>query len=1304
MLKLNPITGAVLGAFGDAVELGLAIDPKTGLIYVGTAAGVATFNPATSVFSQYSKDLNLRVASLAFAADGTLWGTTWPDRTQVVLFDAHRRAQVQLTFDTPIDSLAFGQKGTALAGLLFVSHNSGDGGSVLTMVDSVTLQQVSLATGGTRGDVVLTTNDGRLLISQSAHVDVLNPITNPVVLATNPPDQSIVALPLSLITVTFDQDMVAGSPADAASTTNPANYTLTGADGHAATLVSVAYDSATHTALLTVKDLTAEKYTLTIRSSIMGVSGFSLAAPFAVSFNAVIDVANYASIHIVDTQLDRATQTVTYQVTITNTTNFDLLLPLLLTLDPAKYVQGAPQGAAEATPDGRWVLDLANNIPGGVKLAPGQTTSGFTVHIVTPGFETADYEPGVIGVPDTNSSPSFTTQPVAAATAGQPYTYAAVATDPGASVVAYLLQQAPPGMAVDASTGVITWAPTAQSPGVAPVTLYAFDARGAWTKQHWTVTVAGGNDPPVFGPLPVNLQITEGQAWQVPVTATDANGDPLIYWVDSLPPGATFTPDTHVFSWTPPIGSSGTYPGVTVYVSDGTSTVSQSFDVLVAPANHPPALSLPPDRAVRQGDGFVLYLAGSDPDGGKVLYSSTNLPEGAVLDANTGRFQWVVPYDLTGPVAVPIAVTSTTGLTLTKTITFTVLSTQVAPVFDPQTGWTVDEGQSLTFQTFAIDPHNPGFKLPTRNPDGTLNPPTPVSPVTYAISGLPAGATFDAQTATFSWVPSFIQAGQYTVTVTATDVADDNPPLSARVTIPITVRNINRAPQIATISNVSLNRGQVLTLPATAIDPDGDPVVLSATNALTNMPFPSFATFVDNGNGNGVFHFAPLTGDRGNYSIVLRAADNGDGAGEAGVLSSTYTFIVTVVSANEPPVLAPINSQVALTGTAFTYTVHSSDTYQDPLTFSFTGLPAEATLTPAVTYGTALLSWTPTAAEAGNYTVTVTVTDNAITPPVLDSKTFNLTVRTSDNAPVATTPGGPTLAEGATLTLPLHATDADGDPVTWSATNLPIGAVLDAATGKLTWSPAFGQTGTYPITVSASDGVLSSSGTFSIVVTHTDRVPILVPEPPQYGRENTLLTFTIAGADPDGDPAQLAVQHLPAGALFNNLNGVFVWTPDFAEAGDYTVSFTLTDPAGHADAIQVPIHIDNVDRAPVLAIANHQAILGQTLTFSAAGTDPDVGDVQHFAAQGLPEGATLDANTGLVTWTPGPAQAGDYVVRFSVSDGTLTTSQAIFIHASVTPTPPVATIVLTPSFPVAQAPRLLCTPSAPASLPLPVSL
>ena len=82
LLQLDPTTGQVLNAFGDAVELGLVVDPTTDLIYVGTATGVATFDTTTDTFSAYSKDLNLRVASLAFAPDGSLWATTWPDRSR----------------------------------------------------------------------------------------------------------------------------------------------------------------------------------------------------------------------------------------------------------------------------------------------------------------------------------------------------------------------------------------------------------------------------------------------------------------------------------------------------------------------------------------------------------------------------------------------------------------------------------------------------------------------------------------------------------------------------------------------------------------------------------------------------------------------------------------------------------------------------------------------------------------------------------------------------------------------------------------------------------------------------------------------------------------------------------------------------------------------------------------------------------------------------------------------------------------------------------------------------------------------
>src|SRR5262249_31710644 len=146
---------------------------------------------------------------------------TWPDRTQVVRFTDQARAEVMLTFDTPIDSLAFGLPGTTLHDLLFVTHNRGPNGSELTMVDAVTLRRVAVATGGSGGDNVLPTSAAPLPASQPAQVDVLTPPPPPPVAATTPAHQTAVALPLSLVTVTFDQDMFVGTPADAASVINP---------------------------------------------------------------------------------------------------------------------------------------------------------------------------------------------------------------------------------------------------------------------------------------------------------------------------------------------------------------------------------------------------------------------------------------------------------------------------------------------------------------------------------------------------------------------------------------------------------------------------------------------------------------------------------------------------------------------------------------------------------------------------------------------------------------------------------------------------------------------------------------------------------------------------------------------------------------------------------------------------------------------------------------------------------------------------------------------------------------------------
>ena len=69
--------------------------------------------------------------------------------------------------------------------------------------------------------------------------------------------------------------------------------------------------------------------------------------------------------------------------------------------------------------------------------------------------------------------------------------------------------------------------------------------------------------------------------------------------------------------------------------------------------------------------------------------------------------------------------------------------------------------------------------------------------------------------------------------------------------MPIAVRNTNRPPQIDPIANQTVERGQSLQLLVRAVDPDGDPLALSASST-GGFGLPGFATFQDQGGGTAV--------------------------------------------------------------------------------------------------------------------------------------------------------------------------------------------------------------------------------------------------------------------------------------------------------------------------------------------------------------------------------------------------------------------------------------------------------------------
>ena len=600
-------------------------------------------------------------------------------------------------------------------------------------------------------------------------------------------------------------------------------------------------------------------------------------------------------------------------------------------------------------------------------------------------------------------------------------------------------------------------------------------------------------------------------------------------------------------------------------------------------------------------------------------------------------------------------------------------------------GWSVEEGQTLVITSFAFDPDHPDFELPIRLDDGTLDPPGLVSPITYRATDLPDGATFDAETATLTWTPRYDQAGQYSVLFEATDDGDGvSDPITISSRVPISVRDINQRPVIDPISNVTLPRGGMVDIPVSVSDPDGDNVTLEAANGLAGLPLPDFVSFTDNGNGTGLFHFAPGTGDRGNYTLSLIASDDGNGHGRGRIETVQYDFVVTIESLNDPPVLQPVTSVVVLPGGLLRLPLDTADLDQEPLHYSMAGLPDEARLVDGARYGEALLNWDPTAADLGTYNVTVTVTDEGngdLGRALSSAQSFMIHVRDTNSAPTLTAPADATVNEGASLSTVFTAGDSDGDAIRFFSDDLPSGATLDPSTGQLDWSPTFNDAGTYNIHVTATDGSASDSKPFLITVAAVNRPPRLAFPAAQYAREGVFTQFQVTGADFDGGSLELTVAGLPDGALFDPSTGVFRWQPDFDQAGTYDVTFTMTDSEGASDSITVPIVVDNVNRAPELESRHHQVVVGNLLDFTLAGSDPDSDDTLTFSAYGLPDGAQIDSSTGRITWIPNPGQLGRTIVDARVSDGLAETKQTIVIDSVATPQLPGVRIVTTPSFP-----------------------
>ena len=83
----------------------------------------------------------------------------------------------------------------------------------------------------------------------------------------------------------------------------------------------------------------------------------------------------------------------------------------------------------------------------------------------------------------------------------------------------------------------------------------------------------------------------------------------------------------------------------------------------------------------------------------------------------------------------------------------------------------------------------------------------------------------------------------------------------------------------------------------------------------------------------------------------------------------------------------------------------------------------------------------------------------------------------ADDAPTLVNPGNQSHQSGAALTLTLVGSDPEGNPVTYSATGLPTGLVLNKNTGFVSGTPS--AAGAFNTKATVSDGKLTSTQAFT---------------------------------------------------------------------------------------------------------------------------------------------------------------------------------------------------------------------------------
>src|SRR5580698_5170480 len=381
---------------------------------------------------------------------------------------------------------------------------------------------------------------------------------------------------------------------------------------------------------------------------------------------------------------------------------------------------------------------------------------------------------------------------------------------------------------------------------------------------------SSNNTAPQISGTPATSVIA-GSAYSFTPTASDADGDTLTFAVSNLPDWANFDPSSGTLSGTPPPASIGSYPNISISVSDGQATTSLAPFAIAVLA--PLTISGNPPTEVAVGTMYTFQPTTNAASGTGLVFAVMNKPVWATFSTSTGQLSGTP--DAAGTFAnIVISVTDGTQTSTMDAFSITVSvpnPTNHPPTISGQPPTSVRVGNAYSFTPTASDP------------DGDN--------LTFSVSNRPAWLTFNAASGTLTGTPSAANVGTYPgiiISVSDGTASASLPAFSIQVTAALTISGT----PATTVAAGTAYSFQPKTNAAA-----GTKLTFSISNA------PSWASF---STATGQLAGTPSSGQVGSYSGIVIGVSDGTQTSSLPAFSIKVTGALTI--SGSPPTQVTVGS------------------------------------------------------------------------------------------------------------------------------------------------------------------------------------------------------------------------------------------------------------------------------------------------------------------------------------------------------------------------------------------------------------